>query len=152
MINYKEKYKELHKIVSDMCSDKTTGGMKEVVEFIRCNPYLTSSRGKIIYVDSSGNFKQYIFDGTPCYPLELTGSYKRDLMGDASNNNKTPLYWYECKGLLSKILLPLQDEDIEELEEALSKKYTIEQFLAAAEAGEVSMIDAKHTCNILEGK
>ena len=30
------------------------------------------------------------------------------------------------------------------------KSYTIEQILAAAEAGEVSMIDAKHICKLVE--
>ena len=30
------------------------------------------------------------------------------------------------------------------------KKYTKEQFLAAAELGEVSMIDAKHICSYLD--
>jgi len=30
------------------------------------------------------------------------------------------------------------------------KKYTVEEFLKAAEIGEVSMIDAKHTVSLLE--
>ena len=30
------------------------------------------------------------------------------------------------------------------------KKYTIEQYLKAAEIGEVSLIDAKHVCSLLE--